>query len=95
MGNKCSETYLINGIYKTLTGVVFLPFEYRDADAEFRFRVYGDSKLLYESAVITGGCMPESFTCDVSGVSMLTVEGERVNEKAHGTRFGVGELLLE
>ncbi len=94
-GSKSSETYLINAVYRTLTGIVCLPFDYRNRTEEYRFRVYGDSKLLYESSIITKGCMPEPFTCDVSGVSLLTIEGETIVSGASGCYFGVGELLLE
>jgi hypothetical protein len=47
-----------------------------DADGEVVFRVYGDRKLLFESAPLKRGVAPTAMDVDVSGVDILELTAE-------------------
>lgn len=68
------QTYYLNGIYSKMKGRYILNYEHRGTDSENRFKVYGDSKLIYSSPVMTGGVHPVDFEIDLTGVLELKIE---------------------
>lgn len=66
--------YLLNGRYKTFSGIVGLHYEERDSTRERIVKIYGDDKLLYTSPILTGGKAPAKFNIDVTGVLNLKIE---------------------
>ena len=70
---KMSVSYKLNGKYSALSGVYFLPFEYRSASEEINFSIYGDGKQLLSESV-RGGVEPIKFNVDLRGVNNLELK---------------------
>lgn len=67
-------TYNLAGKYDYISGKLFLPEYEKSTTDRSRIKVYGDGTLLYESAEITSGVLPQDVWCDVSGVQNLVIE---------------------
>ncbi|MBQ6837886.1 MAG: NPCBM/NEW2 domain-containing protein, partial [Clostridia bacterium] len=67
-------TYNLAGKYDYISGKLFLPEYEKSKTDRSRIKVYGDGTLLYESAEITSGVLPQDVWCDVSGVQNLVIE---------------------
>lgn len=75
-GRRGSTEYLLNGKYRRFTGVIGVPYNYRNDKYEGIIKIYGDNKLLYTSPVMTAGVQPTNFNIDVTGVLNLKIERE-------------------
>lgn len=65
------------GEYKTFTGTAFLSYDDRGFSREVRVKIYSDDgKLLYQTKPLVKGCSPETFSIDITGVSILIIELE-------------------
>ena len=73
-GDAGEIIYVLDGKYKTFSGVVGLSYSGRDTNREYGLKVYGDGKLLYSSPNFTGGVKPEKFNFDITGVLELKIE---------------------
>lgn len=65
--------YSLGGQYSKLSGTVFLTNDYKDNDTPCWYEIYGDNQKLFKSKKIVAGCSPESFSIDISGVNILTI----------------------
>ena len=92
---KASETYVLNGEYKKLTGTCFISYSGRLLDfgsnAEYGWKIYGDGKLLYELHPQGQGFYPTDFEVDLTGVLELTVE---IANKGLNDALCIGEAKL-
>lgn len=73
------NTYMLNGQYSKITGTLFWEYQYRNYDAKYNLKIYGDDKLLY-SAQITKETFPTDFEVDLTGVLKLEVELNRLDK---------------
>ena len=71
------RTYLINGQYSAISGVLYQPYGYRSdrVSAGSVFEIYGDGELLYSYTFneYTTGFKPLDFHVDLTGVLELKV----------------------
>lgn len=67
-------TYYLNGNYARLSGICAISEDRKSSDGESYFEIFGDGVLLYRSATMTRGETPYSFSVDVTGVSLLTID---------------------
>lgn len=67
-------TYYLNGNYARLSGICAISEDRKSSDGESYFEIFGDGVLLYRSATMTRGEAPYSFSVDVTGVSLLTID---------------------
>ena len=66
--------YNVNGEYDVISGVVYLNYEYKDETARYtKLTIYGDNELLFTSSIVASGLVPQNFSVDISGVSILKV----------------------
>ena len=66
--------YQIDGLFKTISGVVYLNYDFRNEKANYaKLTVYGDNKMLFTSSIITAGLTPQHFSIDIEGVQVLRV----------------------
>lgn len=70
---KINNTYLLNGNYTAITGVLFQTQEMRNSKTESTLKIYGDEKLLYQSSV-SAGVLPIDFDVDLTGILKLRIE---------------------
>lgn len=66
-------TYNLAGKYDTVSGTVFLPDTNKDRTGKGWFEAYGDGKLIFTSATVTAGVLPDDFEFSVTGVHKLDV----------------------
>lgn len=78
--NSFDRTYVLNGQYSRLSGVLYQRYERRSektwgSDLNY-LEIYGDGELLYSKTFESGttGIMPIPFDVDVSGVLSLQVK---------------------
>lgn len=72
-----NRTYLLNGQYSRLSGVLYQRYERRSVELGGDYlEIYGDGNLLYSKSFEEGtvGIMPIPFDLDVSGVLKLQVK---------------------
>jgi hypothetical protein len=67
-------TYNLGGKYNVVSGVGFVPSNYKSAKQEGYFKIYGDGKTLYCSEKFGINVLPKSFKLDVTNVDTLKVE---------------------
>lgn len=85
--NFHNNNYVIDGSiyfdtgkkYTSFTSTVLLPYEYRGTGRDGYIKVYGDDKLLYQTSAITMGYVTNTFTVDITGVSILEIEMDSVS----------------
>lgn len=90
--------YDLNGLYDTVSGVIFLSEYDKNTDLSGYFEVYGDGALLYTSETMTGGVNPKEFEFSVSGIQRLTVSfhGEGTGGfLGVGPDFGISNLIAQ
>lgn len=94
------RTYLLNGQYSRLSGVLYQRHNWRSSSTYGRayLEIYGDDNLLYSKAFESGttGIMPIPFDLDVSGVLRLQV---KLNSCPSGNKtfddlLGLGDVGL-
>lgn len=78
MTGNFNRTYLLNGQYSNLTGVIFQKYSYRSSSLvsdKSGLRIYGDGELIYDGTLKRGetGIEPISFNVDLTGVLKLKV----------------------
>lgn len=74
--NGSSIEFETKGKYKTFTGTAFLSYYDRAYNHDVRVKIYSDGKLLYQTNPLAKGCNPETFSVDITGVSILIIELE-------------------
>lgn len=62
--------------FKSFSGLAFLSYADRGDSSEVYIKVYGDDKLLYQTKDMKLGHIPDSFTIDITGVSILKISFE-------------------
>lgn len=70
-------SYIINGQYSRITGVLFQPYSARASSKETKLTIYGDNDEILYSASVRGGenyINPIPFDVDISGVLTLKIE---------------------
>lgn len=76
--NNFDRTYVLNGQYSRLSGVLYQRYDRRSDSAWSKsyLEIYGDGELLYSKTFEEGttGIMPIPFDLDVSGVLRLQVK---------------------
>lgn len=84
------RTYLINGQYSRITGILYQTYEYRSysiTSADKGINIYGDGNLLYAYSPEKGtdGMKPVSFDVDLTGVLELKVVFKSNTRSGYGT----------
>ena len=75
-----SISFDLSGKFKSFSGMLVLPEEYRHTKYSAYISVYGDGNLLYQSSGISAGFHSDTFSVDVDGVSVLRID--MVNDSA-------------
>lgn len=95
------RTYLINGQYSSLSGMIFQDYAYRSDSGKVSLNIYGDGKLLYTYTYDGTGLKPVPFSVDLTGVLELNVQfttpSHWVNsngDKGYRGTFSLGEVGL-
>ena len=70
-----SITYIIDGNYSALTGVLFQPYNSRDNHSTLTLGIYGDNQLLWQGTV-GGGIDPVEFNVNLINVQRVTIKYE-------------------
>jgi uncharacterized repeat protein (TIGR02543 family) len=69
-----TQTYLVDGKYKTFSGKIALGYEDRATAVRVKYQIYGDNVLLYSSPDVTSGVRPFDISVDITGVEFLKFE---------------------
>lgn len=96
------RTYLLNGQYSRLSGVLYQRYERRSdstSGPDSYLEIYGDGELLYSKTFEYGttGIMPIPFDLDVSGVLRLQVKLRSYSDWWGSTNYdvlGLGDVGL-
>lgn len=88
--------YYISGKYKSFSGTVGCSYENRNSKETKYFEIYGDDKLLYTSPEMSAQSIPQSFTVDISGITILRIcypatEGNNKIASIYDGLLSVGE----
>ncbi len=67
--------YYVNGKYTNFSGTAFLPEENKNWNYDINFSISGDDVLLY-STTLVAGVLPQNFSLDISGVTILEIKTE-------------------
>lgn len=67
-------TYNLGGKYDNVTGLAFLPNEYKNHRQNGYFEIYGDGKLLFTSNKITKKVLPNEISVKVTGIDVLIIK---------------------
>lgn len=74
------QEYKIYGNYKSIQGKIVLNYDYKEKNSnETYVNIYGDSKLLYTSPLITAGQEPVEFNINIEGIDILKISIEGKN----------------
>lgn len=95
IGYGFDRTYLINGQYSAISGVLYQTYDKRSktADNDACFEIYGDGKLLYSySFEKTTNFKPVDFNVDLTGVLELRVKF--TDTYLYGSMFALGDVGL-
>ena len=91
-----NRTYLINGQYTKMDGVIYQRYENRSESGQCWLNVYGDGKLIYSYKFERGtGMKPVPFSVDLTGVLELQVAfGTSYHTWGGDTFFALGDVGL-
>lgn len=74
------QEYKIGGNYNSVQGKIILNYDYKEQESsETYVNIYGDSKLLYTSPLITVGQQPVEFDVNIEGIDKLRISIEGRN----------------
>lgn len=91
-------TYNLAGKYDYISGKMFLSEYDKSSTDRSKIKVYGDGKLIYESAEITSGVLPQDVWCNVSGVQNLVIEYYAQGNKSwvgYGADGNISNLIAQ
>ena len=86
-----TSTYLLNGQYQKLDGMIFRDFKYRDVNDSLDFRIYVDGNLLVSLNIKTGS-YPAKFDVPLIGANELIIEYKGCN--CAGSPYHYAEIFL-
>ncbi len=90
--------YNLGKKYDCISGIAFLPEEYKNHQQNGYFEIYGDGKLLFKSENFSKNKMPNDFEVNITGIDMVTIKffGNRIGDWLLGdswTGFAVSNLI--
>ena len=93
------RTYLIDGQYSALSGVLYQKYGWRAMSGEVKLNVYGDGALIYSYTYDGTGLRPVPFNVDLTGVLELrvkftTTERYSNDSDAYSGVFALGDVGL-
>lgn len=88
------NTYLLNREYKTITGVIYQRFEYRNKSGNGHMDIYGDGALIY-SEKMDAGIRPKRFSIDISNFDELRIVVACNNNNTETRYLAIGDCCLQ
>lgn len=88
-------TYNLSGKYDTVSGVIYLFENNKDASDTGYFEAYGDGKLIYTSPKITKNVLPQNVSFSVTGIQKLELKFYGQGKGGFygtGSNFGLSNL---
>ncbi len=87
--------YWLAGQYSRFKGTFFIQASSKNAKSVYRFEVWGDDQLLFESPDITQGFIPDQFDINVQGVNALKIIFVLKKGSEWSEVIGIGDPTLE
>ena len=80
--DRFATDYYLNGLCNTFTGSLVLHENVKNFTTNYYVRILADGNTLYTSQLMQTGVLPQAFSVDVSGVTVLTIEAKCVQGKS-------------